>query len=151
MADQFDTPLQPQVMEPPKEVPYEAIGGWLWYFCLVFMVLSPVGIARALAKSTHLSWIITYIVLLIFTMLAGITTAMRAKSAFTFVWLALIMRLIYAGLQLHIAYSFGGIANQAQLVTQNITSGLVNIFLSISWFWYFKVSYRVRRTFGRNL
>jgi hypothetical protein len=151
MPEELQPAWQGQLIEPPGATPIESVGGWLIIFCISYAVLSPIGLLRGVRLSSPNYWTFTYLVLAIFMFLAGTTTWLRAKSAFTFISFALVMRFIFAVMQLNFAYRLHAHNLKLDFVNREIWTAVGNIAATLLWFWYFKVSSRVERTFGRNL
>jgi hypothetical protein len=82
---------------------------------------------------------------------AGAATWMRSESAFTLIRLLFISRLVYVAMQIHFGFRLQSLGRSSEIVTKEFLNAAVNAGNVILWFWYFKVSSRVQRTFGRNI
>ena len=132
--------------------PYpEGIGGWLLYFCIVSIFAGPLVSLPAVIKQLSLYWLSCYVTLIIFSIAAGFATLMRAKSALTLVRFDLLAKSLYGVAQVAWAFHLHSLNRPSLLISQE-TGRAVGTFLAVAiWFWYFKVSIRVRNTFGRNI
>ncbi|WP_263373353.1 hypothetical protein [Granulicella aggregans] len=135
----------------PPETPREAIGGWLLFFCISLTIIAPLTWLGRIARSAQLYWTVTYGVMLIFMICAGVATWMRSDSAFTLLRLLFVSRLVYVAMQIHFGFKLQSLGRSPETVTKEFMSAATNAFNVVLWFWYFKVSTRVERTFGRNI
>jgi hypothetical protein len=93
-----------------------------------------------------------YVSLAITSLIAGLMTWARSRSAFVWLRVAFAVRLLYGFLQVYIAIGFSREPNSARSSAQNeFVSAAINILMVLALFLYFRVSSRVRDTFGRNI
>jgi hypothetical protein len=93
-----------------------------------------------------------YASLALTSFVAEITTWAKMSSAFLWLKIALVMRLLYAIFQSYLATKAArGPSTNSDFVKQEITSATVNIFLISVLYFYFRFSSRVQEIFGRNI
>jgi hypothetical protein len=93
-----------------------------------------------------------YASLALTSFVAGITTWAKMSSAFLWLKIALVMRLLYAIFQSYLATKAArGPSTNSDFVKQELTSATVNIFLISVLYFYFRFSSRVQEIFGRNI
>ncbi len=128
------------------------VGGWLLYFCISLTILGPITMIGWMQKTSSPILIAVYGSLALTSFVAGLVTWVRMSSAFFWLRIALVMRLLYAIFQVYLATkATRGSSTNSDFVKQEITSAMINIFLIAVLFFYFRFSSRVRETFGRNI
>jgi hypothetical protein len=142
MSDYANVPAEP-VYRQKREV-----RGLLLYFCIVLTILAPAKMLQPLIETSQPLLIAIYGTLALTSFLAGVTTWATLNSAFVFIRIHLVARLLYAIFQIWIVVRMSrhhaDAGDEILSIAGNI-AGLLLIFL------YFKLSTRVNETFGRNI
>lgn len=119
-----------------------------FYFCIALTVLAPAKMIQPLTGSSSPLLIALYGTLALTSFLAGATTWATLNSAFVFIRVHLVVRLLYAVFQIwivvHLSHRQTDSGQEVIAVAGNIVS-LLLLFL------YFRLSTRVEETFGRNI
>ena len=142
MSDYANVPAEPVHRQKPE------VRGLLLYFCIVLTILAPAKMIQPLTESSSSLLIAIYGTLALTSFLAGAATWATLNSAFVFIRIHLVVRLLYSAFQIWIVFrlsqrhadSGGEIISMAGNI-----AGLLLLFL------YFRLSTRVDRTFGRNI
>jgi hypothetical protein len=142
MSDYANVPAEPVHRQKPE------VRGSLLYFCIVLTILAPAKIIQPLTEASSPFLIAIYGTLALTSFLAGVTTWATLNSAFVFIRIHLVARLLYAAFQIWIVAHLS--QRQADSGEEIISmagdiAGLLLIFL------YFRISSRVNETFGRNI
>ncbi|MBI3404150.1 MAG: DUF2569 family protein [Acidobacteria bacterium] len=122
------------------------IGGWLLLFCVASTILSPLQILSNITQGAYnTSNAIATGFLGAMSFLAGLSLWIGWKSSFKILSNFFLTALVFSGLNLAVRLHF------EELDSRGISNSLrPALFLAI-WYPYFKVSKRVRETYGRNL
>jgi len=132
--------------------PTPRVGGWLLYFCVSLTILGPAAMVGWIQKTPSPLMTAVYASLALTSFVAEITTWAKMSSAFLWLKIALVMRLLYAIFQSYLATKAArGPSTNSDFVKQEITSATVNIFLISVLYFYFRFSSRVQEIFGRNI
>jgi hypothetical protein len=129
------------------------IGGWLLYICLALTIFGPVKMIGWIHETSAPVVLTTYIAIATTSFVAGLATWATHSSAFFFLRIALVTRVMYSFLEIYLGI---GLAHQQfspslDLAKREFLSAAINMFLVLSLFFYFRFSQRVRNTFGRNI
>ena len=142
MSDYANVPAEPAHRSKPE------VRGLLLYFCIALTILAPAKMIQPLTESSSPLLIAIYGALALTSFLAGVTTWATLNSAFVFIRIHLVARLLYAAFQIwivvHMSHSQPDSGGEIISMAGNI-AGLLLIFL------YFRLSTRVNETFGRNI
>jgi hypothetical protein len=146
MSDHAGAPVS-EVNQPTPHV-----GGWLLYFCVSLTILGPAAMAGWIQKTPSPLLAAVYVSLALSSFVAGLTTWAKMSSAFLWLKIALVTRLLYAIFQSYLATKAArGPSPNSDFVKQELTSATVNIFLISVLYFYFRFSSRVQEIFGRNI
>ena len=148
-------PPEEQVSEISSD-PLFGVRGWLAFYCFGAIVGSLAQISKIPAIDLHspLSICFTFFgyFVVAFGVITGVSVAMEAGSALRFVLIYFILQATILGLlTLEGILTFTWNPQLAKQGGELIGTGIVGAIPWVIWFWYFKVSKRVRATFGRNL
>lgn len=149
---QQSTPSVPADLRAPGKIP---VRGWLLFFCLSLTVFGPlVMLVRAWqAPFTALRYY--DLVVTAFSLFVGVE--LWAAKPRALLWLNLFfLAALAAGAGSALVVVHAWAINPYSLKTNKLlvseAGGILLIVLSVGvWFWYFRVSRRVRKTFGSNL
>jgi hypothetical protein len=146
MSDHAGAPVS-EVNQPTPHV-----GGWLLYFCVSLTILGPAAMVGWIQKTPSPLLAAVYASLALSSLVAGLTTWAKMSSAFLWLKIALVTRLLYAIFQSYLATKAArGPSPNSDFVKQELTSATVNIFLISVLYFYFRFSSRVQEIFGRNI
>jgi|GEM_PF-6504692 len=142
MSDYANVPAEPAYRQKPE------VRGFLLYFCIVLTILVPAKMIQPLMQSSSLLLIAIYGTLALTSFLAGAATWATSNSAFVFIRIHLVARLLYSCFQIwvvaRLSQRHADAGGEIISMASNI-AGLLLLFL------YFKLSTRVNETFGRNI
>lgn len=140
--------------EAPQAVvtPY-GIGGWLLYICIALTILGPIKMIGWIHQTSAPLMLTTFIALATSSVAAGIATWATHSSAFVFLRIAFVVRLLYSFVEIYLGINLARQQSSTtfDLAKQEFLSAAINIFLVLALFLYFRVSKRVRNTLGRNI
>jgi hypothetical protein len=97
MSDHAGAPVS-EVNQPTPHV-----GGWLLYFCVSLTILGPAAMAGWIQKTPSPLLAAVYVSLALSSFVAGLTTWAKMSSAFLWLKIALVTRLLYAIFQSYLA------------------------------------------------
>jgi hypothetical protein len=129
------------------------IRGWLLYICVALAILTPIKMIGLIHVTLAPVMLATYIAVAATSFVAGLTTWATQSSAFVFLRITFAARLLYSFVQIYLGINLARqpFSTTFDLAKQEFLNAAVNIFLVLLLFFYFRVSKRVRNTFGRNI
>ncbi|WP_125485715.1 hypothetical protein [Edaphobacter aggregans] len=129
------------------------VRGWLLYICIAFTILGPIKMIEFIHGTSAPIMLATYITIAVTSFIAGLATWATRSSAFLFLRIALVARLLYSFLQVYLGMELARqqFSTTLDLAKQEFMSAAINILLVLLLFFYFRFSKRVRNTFGRNI
>jgi hypothetical protein len=145
-AYESSVPAPPPLVMTKELMELRGVGGWLMWFCVVVGFFQPLSFIAEIINSPD-----TLVVLVDLALVAtAVTTAImvyRVKPrAFTLLNCYFGAMLVLGALGIA-----GQFADDVELTTQEKLAPFRTLIFVVTWFWYFKVSKRVRVNFGRNL
>jgi len=137
----------------PQTDPLTGIGGWLAWWCLGSIVgaLLQLRNAPTLNPESFLSivFFVLFYAVLMLNVTVGICVACVASFALRLVFVNFIVLFAVAGLLTAVGVLMALVSpEQGGEFIGKVLAAAVPVAI---WFWYFKVSRRVRNTFGRNM
>jgi hypothetical protein len=129
------------------------IRGWLLYICIVFTIFTPIRMMGFIHVTLAPVMLTCYIAVALTSFIAGLATWATHSSAFVFLRITFAARLLYSFVQIYLGKNLARqqFSTTLDLAKQEFLSAAINIFLVLALFLYFRVSKRVRNTFGRNI
>jgi hypothetical protein len=137
--------------EPPVIASPNGVGGWLLYICVAFSVLGPIKMLEFIRETSTPIMQATYTAIAATSFVAGSATWLKLSSAFIFLRIALIVRLLYGFFQVYLGVGLTRQPQSLDLAKREFLSAALNIALVLVLYFYFRFSKRVLNTFGRNI
>ena len=129
------------------------VRGWLLYICITFTIFTPIKMMELIHVTLAPVVLACYIGVAATSFVAGFATWATHSFAFIFLRIAFAARLLYSFVQIYLGINLATqrFSTTTDLAKQEFLSAAVNILLVLTLFFYFRVSKRVRNTFGRNI